>query len=92
MTSAVTGALRRLECDAVLLVTARLPRDGLARGLAEVADRWEDAGLRSVRAIGDAWAPSSIASAVWWGRRYAEEIDAPPGEVPFRRELVAPSD
>ena len=49
------------------------------------------AGLVSVRAIGDAWAPGTIASAVWDGRRYAEELDGdPPGdEVPFRREVVA---
>jgi dimethylamine/trimethylamine dehydrogenase len=50
---------------------------------------WEDAGVLSVRAVGDAWAPGTIASAVWDGRRYAEELDAPSGaELPFRREVV----
>ena len=42
--------------------------------------------IASVRAIGDAWAPGTIAAAVWSGRRYAEEFDADlPGNdgVPF---------
>jgi dimethylamine/trimethylamine dehydrogenase len=27
--------------------------------------------------VGDAWAPTTIAGAVWAGRRYAEELDTP---------------
>ncbi len=45
-----------------------------------------------MRAIGDAAAPGTIAAAVWEGRRYAEELDAPPADdtlPPFRREVVA---
>ena len=39
--------------------------------------------------MGDAWAPSTIAAAVWAGHRYAEELDEPPlPEVPFRREVT----
>jgi dimethylamine/trimethylamine dehydrogenase len=44
-----------------------------------------------VRAVGDASSPGTIAAAVWDGRRYAEELDAPPGDdtvPPFRREVV----
>jgi dimethylamine/trimethylamine dehydrogenase len=33
--------------------------------------------MRSVVCAGDAWAPSTIAAAVWSGRRYAEEFDDP---------------
>jgi dimethylamine/trimethylamine dehydrogenase len=63
--------------DSLVLVTARLPNDGLARELGATA-------------IGDALAPGTIASAVWDGRRYAEELDLPPrgDELPFRREVV----
>ena len=71
-------------CDAVVLVTGRLPDDALCIEL-------EAAGAASVRAIGDAVAPGTIAAAVWDGRRYAEELDAPPGDdtlPPFRREVV----
>ena len=50
---------------------------------------WEQADLRSVKAVGDAWAPSTIAAAVWAGHRYAEELDGPAlPEVPFRREVT----
>ena len=83
----ITGTTVGVDCDAVVLVTARTPNDGLADGLRKASDRWEPAGLMSVRAIGDAWAPSTIASAVWWGRRYAEEVGEPkPDGVPFKRE------
>jgi dimethylamine/trimethylamine dehydrogenase len=80
-----TGREVEHPCDAVVLVTGRLPSDGLAAEL-------EAAGAASVRAIGDAAAPGTIAAAVWDGRRYAEELDAPPGDdtlPPFRREVVA---
>jgi dimethylamine/trimethylamine dehydrogenase len=41
-----------------------------------------------VRAIGDAYAPSTIAAAVYAGHDYARNLDGPPqGEVPFRRQL-----
>jgi dimethylamine/trimethylamine dehydrogenase len=58
-------------------VTARLPNDALALELGATA-------------IGDAYAPGTIATAVWDGRRYAEELDGPPhgDNVPFRREVV----
>jgi dimethylamine/trimethylamine dehydrogenase len=80
-----TGREEEHPCDALVLVTARLPDDALALEL-------EATGVLSVRAIGDAAAPGTIAAAVWDGRRYAEELDAPPGDdtlPPFRREVVA---
>jgi dimethylamine/trimethylamine dehydrogenase len=81
-----TGREDERACDALVLVTARLPEDALA---AELLARPE-AKLLSVRPIGDALAPGTIAAAVWDGRRYAEELDAPdPGDaVAFRREVV----
>ena len=83
----VTGALEKVGADSLVLVTARTSNDELAVGLNAVQPRWHAAGLQTVRAIGDAWAPSTIASAVWWGRRYAEEVDEPAGDgVPFQRE------
>ena len=77
--------------DAVVLVTARLPREALYRDLLARRADWAGAGLSSVRAIGDAWAPSTIAAAVHAGRRYAEEFEEPrsPDAMPFRREVTA---
>jgi len=78
-----TGRESDLECDALLLVTSRLPNDELAQSLAGSAG--------SVRAVGDAYSPGTIAAAVWDGRRYAEELDAEPAdpdETPFLREVA----
>ncbi|HKC78373.1 MAG TPA: hypothetical protein VKB70_08320, partial [Gaiellaceae bacterium] len=72
-----TARERELPLDGLVLVTARLPNDALALELGATP-------------IGDAYAPGTIASAVWDGRRYAEELDGPPhgDAVPFRREVV----
>ena len=79
-----------LHCDAVVLVTARLPEERLYRELGARREDWDAAGIRSVRVIGDACAPSTIAAAVYAGRRYAEELDTPErgDALPFRRELA----
>ena len=71
------AATSAIPLDSLVLVTARLPNDALAREL-------------GVTAIGDALAPGTIASAVWDGRRYAEELDTPPrgDDLPFKREVV----
>ncbi len=83
---------RRAEtaCDAVVLVTARLPEDGLYLALKARQGDWAAAGIRSVKLIGDANAPAPIAWATYAGHRYAEELDAPDigDKVPFRREVV----
>jgi len=73
-----TGQERTERADAVVLVTARLPVDDLYQRLESRRSEWSGHGLRSVRCIGDAWAPGTIAAAVWAGRRYAEEFDADP--------------
>jgi dimethylamine/trimethylamine dehydrogenase len=89
LASVHTGAERALACDALVLVTARLPQEEVAESLLARRDEWADAGILSVRAIGDAWAPGTIASAVWDGRRYAEELDGPEdNEGHYRREVV----
>ncbi len=83
---------RRAEtaCDAVVLVTARLPEDALYLALKARQGDWAAAGIRSVKLIGDANAPAPIAWATYAGHRYAEELDTPDigDKVPFRREVV----
>jgi len=86
--SAYTGQLSEAAADSVVMVTARLPEDEL---YLDLLTRQEQGEITSVRAIGDAWAPGTIAAAVWSGRRYAEEFDTDrPGNdgVPFRREVT----
>jgi len=75
-------------CNAVVTVTARLPEDALYRELVADKAALDAAGIQSVKAIGDCWAPSTIALAVYAGHRYARELEAPAAPtVPFRREL-----
>jgi dimethylamine/trimethylamine dehydrogenase len=90
---AYTERQQELACDALVLVTARDPDDSLAVELAGRSAEWEAAGVRSVQAVGDAWAPATIAAAVWDGRRYAETLDQPDQrEVTFFREIVQLAD
>ena len=91
---AFAGQQRRLAADAVLLVTSRLPEDSLFpfQDLLTRHEEWTDQGLRTVQAIGDALAPSTIAAAVWEGRRYAKELEAPTDNsdtTPYHREIAA---
>jgi dimethylamine/trimethylamine dehydrogenase len=84
-----TGDERTFSADSVVLVTSRLPENRLFDELNARESEWAKADLRSVRAIGDAWAPSTIAAAVWAGHRYAEELDEPTSaDVPFLREVT----
>jgi dimethylamine/trimethylamine dehydrogenase len=88
---AYTGRESTLPADAVVMVTARLPRDELMTDLTARRAEWDGAGLLSARAIGDAFAPATIAAAVYEGHKYAEELDGPQrtgDNVPFRREVT----
>jgi len=81
--------MRQIDCASVVMVTSRLPNDALYYDLKSSPDRLAEAGVLSVKRIGDALAPGLIAAAVWSGHRYARELDGPPpGDVPFKRELV----
>jgi dimethylamine/trimethylamine dehydrogenase len=84
-----TGKQTRRPCASIVSVTMRLPEDALYRELKADEAALHGAGIKSVTAIGDCWAPSTIAAAVYAGHRYAREMDAPSeGEVAFKRELV----
>jgi dimethylamine/trimethylamine dehydrogenase len=90
-----TGREREIAADAAVFVTARLPQDAVYRELIARRDAWADAGLKTVRAVGDCLAPGTIAAAVWEGHRYAEELEEPPHRgdtVPFRREVTELAD
>ncbi len=85
-----SGRTLELRCEAVLLVTARLPEDSLYLGLKAREGEWKAAGIKSVKVIGDAEAPAPIAWATYAGHRYAEELDAPDrgDALPFKREVA----
>jgi dimethylamine/trimethylamine dehydrogenase len=86
---AYTGRTRRIAADAIVMVTARLPNDGLYRAVSKRLAEGAEGAPRSLRRIGDCEAPAIIAAAVFSGHRYARELDAPgPDEAPLRRDRV----
>jgi dimethylamine/trimethylamine dehydrogenase len=85
-----TGRTEPVACDALLPVTERVPEDGLYRALAADPDGLERAGIATLRLIGDAEAPGSLAAAVYAGHLAARSFEADPAEVEaalFRREM-----
>jgi dimethylamine/trimethylamine dehydrogenase len=63
--------------------------DGLYYDLKGAPDQRNEAGIKSIKRIGDCYGPGIIAAAVWSGHRYARELDGPSrGDVPLKRELV----
>jgi dimethylamine/trimethylamine dehydrogenase len=87
---AFTGRTSTIPGDSVVMVTARTPRDELYLALCARREDWAAAGIRSVKLIGDAQAPGTIAAAVYAGHRYAQELDAPDigDAVPFKRDIA----
>ncbi|MFP6742441.1 MAG: FAD-dependent oxidoreductase, partial [Alphaproteobacteria bacterium] len=86
--AAVYGdAASRRPAASLVMVTARIPDDGLYYALKSDAAALAAAGIKSVTRVGDCLAPGSIAAAVHGGHGYAQGLDeAAPGEVPFKRE------
>jgi dimethylamine/trimethylamine dehydrogenase len=88
---AYTGTPGRIEADAVVMVASRTSDNTLYRDLMARQGDWADAGIRSVKVIGDAEAPGPIAWATYAGHRYARELDMPDrgDTLSFRREVTA---
>jgi len=89
-TCAFTGRTRSLACDAVVMVASQQPNAELYTNLMAQRSQWQEAGIISVRVIGDAEAPGPIAWATYAGHRYARELDgADIGDaLPFKREIT----
>lgn len=92
-TCTYTGDGSRINCDALVMVTAQQSRDGLWRELEDRREHWRDAGIHGIDVIGDARAPAPIAWATYAGHRYARELDGVDGadSLPFRREVIRPA-
>ena len=77
-----------IEAETVIPITSREPRNLLYSELLERQQEWSDAGIKTVRAIGDCLAPATIAMAVHAGHEYARNLDKSPEEQAFfRREI-----
>ena len=94
VTCVFTGAHREIACDTVVPVTARIPDDKLYTDLMTRRDDWEQSGILNVNLIGDAYAPGTIAAAVYSGHKHARQVDQSVDNdaVPFRREMTKLAD
>ena len=82
-----TGRQQSIEANALIMVTARSPRDELYQSLKQRMEGEAQTPFRSLRRIGDCEAPAIIAAAVYAGHRYARELDTEPDpDVPLRFE------
>ena len=83
---------RTLPAATVVLVTMRSPNDALYTALRDDDAALEAAGIRSLKAIGDCFAPGLLAEAVFGGHEAARLLDAPDvSDLPFRVEQVPAS-
>ena len=83
-----TGRRERLPAASVVLVTARHPADEVYQALVQQPDALAEAGIKSLRRIGDCFAPGTIAAAVYSGHLAARGLDQK-GYHDFQREVVA---
>ena len=70
------GEIASKECGSLVVVGIRTRKDELFRELTAAPDRIADAGIASVRSIGDCRAPGAIVHAVYSGHECARTIEA----------------
>jgi dimethylamine/trimethylamine dehydrogenase len=70
-----TRTVETRACKSVVMVTARLPTRDLYDGIVEKCRGLEINPITNLMRIGDAITPGTIATAVFDGRRFAEELD-----------------
>jgi dimethylamine/trimethylamine dehydrogenase len=77
------------DCDSLVLISERIPNDKLYHSLQEKPENLSEAGIKTLKCIGDCLAPSTIAAAVYSGHLAARELESDQQEeVPFLRERV----
>jgi len=78
--------IRSIDCGSLIVVGVRTGNDHLFQELNSDTDRIANAGISSVRSIGDCRAPGAIAHAVYSGHECARNIDAGDTIEPFAWE------
>jgi len=89
-----SGMTKTYPCDSVVMVSSRTSDNAVYQSLMEREAEWADAGIKTVKLIGDAEAPGPIAWATYAGHRYARELDEPVrvDVLSFRREVTGLQD
>src|SRR6202011_332636 len=77
-----------LDCDALVLVTSRVPNGELYNELRQRHGEWQKNEIGAVYRIGDCHAPRQGLNAIFDGHRLAREFDSPHPQypLPFIRE------
>lgn len=83
-----TGKYSQLTTDAIVLVTERAPNEALFQSLSNSPEALTEAGIKTLRPIGDCFAPGIIASAVYSGHLAARELEEDEEAIGFRRERI----
>ena len=83
-----SGRIISRDCSTLVPVTARTPRDSLYHSLMKEADRFDAAGICSVKRIADCQAPGLIAAAVFAGHRYGRELGEDAVDVARDRVVI----
>jgi len=89
LTCVFTDRRTEKDCDSLVLISERIPNDKLYHSLKEKPENMSEAGIKTLKCIGDCLAPSTIAAAVYSGHLAARELESDQQEeVPFLRERV----
>ena len=89
LTCVFTDRRSEKDCDSLVLISERIPNDKLYHSLQEKSENLSEAGIKTLKCIGDCLAPSTIAAAVYSGHLAARELESGQNEeVPFLRERV----
>ncbi len=87
-TCSYTGETMHFDAASLVMVTSRIPNDGLFQALRSQPEALAGAGIERVYRIGDCDAPGLVAHAVFAGHRLAREFDVlEEADVPYKREL-----
>jgi dimethylamine/trimethylamine dehydrogenase len=85
-----TGRRETRKVKSVVMVTSRQPQDALYNELKAAPEKLKRAGIKTLKPLGDCFAPATIQAAVFNGHKLARELDG--GAVPvvsFKRERIA---
>ncbi len=84
-----TGRPHVHQAASLVVVCMREPNDRLYHELLNRKSDWQGHGVRSVRLVGDCYAPGTIAEAVYAGHRFAREFrEVPDQNEAFRLEKI----
>lgn len=81
-----TGRTQEIQCGTLVLVTSRIPNDTVWTDLLQLREQWQEAGIKTVKRVGDCLAPGLIAAAVYAGHAYGRHAGLEQTPEPLRED------